>query len=198
MRRVSGLAVSLLVVARALSAQWSVAGEVGMLDFAGGARDTSAVDAPTTLRPARGTAYALRVERRFRAVGLGLGVRYGTVAVGAQRASTVVEEKGALTLYEAAPEVVLTLARPGAGGAVRLHVGPLIDHWTLSGGDDRTRVAAAAGLSLDWPLAGRWEAAFRADVALGPSAWVEGELPEGFARRLLWRHALAAGLALRL
>jgi hypothetical protein len=197
MWRLSGLAVW-LVAAPSLAAQWSVGVEVGMLGFGGSAFDTSAAIDPATIRPSPGRAYGLRVQRRSGAFGIGLGVLYSSTGVGAEGRSIVVEEKGVLKLYEVAPEVLILVARPGAGGALCIHLGPLLDIWSLSGEKNRTRVAAQVAVSLDWPMIGRLTGTFQAGVGLGPSVWEEDELPDGYARRATWRRALSAGINLRL
>jgi len=197
MWRLSGLAVW-LVVAPSLAAQWSAVAEVGRVDFHGGAFDTSSVADPATIRPSPGRAYSLHVRRQVSTFGVGLGVLYSSTGVGAEGKNVIVEEKGVLKFYEVAAEVLILLAKPGAGGALRLHLGPLLDIWSLTGEKDRTRVAAQIAVSLDWPMIGAVAGTFRAGVALGPSAWLDDELPDGYERRMIWRRAFTAGIGLRL
>jgi hypothetical protein len=197
MWRVPGLAVWLFAAAP-LAAQWSVGTEVGMLRFWGTSIDTSTPSDPSTLRPSPSTTYGVRVQRRLGRVGLGIGGLYSSVGVGAEKGSVAVEEKGVLKLYEVAPEVSLLVAKPGPGGAFRLHVGPLIDRWSLSDMPDRTRIGARAAVSLDWPLAGRWTGTFAAGVALTSSMFLNDEMPDGYVLRAMWHRALSAGIELRL
>jgi hypothetical protein len=197
MWRLSGLAVW-LVVAPSLAAQWSVGVDVGMLGFGGSAFDTSGAVDPATIRPSPGRAYGLRVQRQSGAVGVGLGVLYSSTGVGAEGQSVVVEEKDVLKLYEVVPEVLILLARPGAGGALRMHLGPVVDTWSFTGEKDRTRVGAQVGLSLDWPMIGRLTGTFQGGIGLTPSAWAESDLPDGYALRATWRRAISAGVQLRI
>ena len=197
MWRLSGLAVW-LVVAPSLAAQWSVGVEIGTVAFGGSAFDTSDAVDPGTIRPSPGRAYGVSVQRLSGAFGVGLGVRYSSTGVGAEGSSVIVEEKGVLKVYEVAPEVLILLAKPGAGGALRLHLGPLLDIWSTSGEKDRRRVAAQAAVSLDWPMTGRLAGTFRAGVAVGPSVWEESDLPDGYALRATWHRAFSAGISLRL
>jgi len=197
MWRASVLAAWVLL-APPLAAQWSAGAEIGLLGFTGGGADTSAAGAGNVLRPSTGRTYALRVQRQGSTFGFGVSVLYSHTGVGAENDEMVVEAKGTMTLYEVAPEVFVVVARPGAGGALRLHAGALLDRWSLQGYEDRDRGGALAAASLDWPVAGPWTATFRAGVALGSSVFMQDELPDGFATRATWRRSIAAGLQLRL
>jgi hypothetical protein len=197
MWRLSGLIVWLFS-APPLAAQWSVGVEVGTLGFSGSAFDTSGPVDPAIIRPSPGRSYGLRLQRRSGALGVGLGVLYSSTGVGAEGQSSVVEEKGVLKLHELAPEVLILLARPGGGGALRIHLGPVLDIWSLLEEKDRTRVAAQGGVSLDWPMIGRLTGTFQAGIEVSPSLWRESELPDGYTRRAMWRRAFSAGVQLRL
>ena len=197
MWRIAALAVW-LCAATPLAAQWSVGAEVGMLGFGGTSIDTSTPNDPPRLRPSPSTTYGVRVQRRFGKVGLGIGGLYSKGGVGAENGSVAVEQKGMLRLYEVAPEASLLVARPGPGGAFRLHLGPLIDWWSPSGAPHRTRVGVRAAVSLDWPLAGRWTGTFGAGVALSSSVLLSEEVPAGYVLRAMWHRALSAGIEMRL
>jgi hypothetical protein len=73
MWRVPELAVWLFA-APPLAAQWSVGAGVGMLRFSGTAIDTSTSQDPASTRPSPSTRYALRVQRGFGTLGVGIGV----------------------------------------------------------------------------------------------------------------------------
>jgi len=190
------LAVCVLSAAP-LAAQWSVGVELGQLACRGGSTDTSSSDLPNTLRPSPGATFALRVQRRFAGFGAGIALLYSQTGVGAENDETTVEIRNKMELLELAPEVFVVLARPGAGGVFLLHAGVLIDRWSLES-DERNRMAGLAAVSLDWPMAGRLSGTFRAGLAVGPSVFNEGEMPEGFERRATWRRSITAGILVRL
>lgn len=197
MWRVSALAVWLFA-AVPLPAQWTAGAEIGMLRFWGAAADTVTSDDPSRARPSPSAGYAVRVERRFGSLGIGIGVLHSSGGVGVENGSVAVEEKGALKLDEVTPEASLRVAKPGPGGALLVHVGPVIDRWSPADMPRRTRVGARAAVSLDLPIAGRWTGAFEAGVALSPSVFWNDEVPEGYVLRAMWRRALSAGIRLRL
>lgn len=188
---------ALACAATPLAAQWSLGAEIGLLACRGGASDTATSGTPNTLRPSQGATYALRVQRSFGTFGAGMSFLYSSTGVGAENEETTVEAKSSMELLELAPEAFVVLARPGAGGAVLLHAGILLDHWSLQT-DGRDRVAALAAVSLDWPMTGRWSGTFRAGLAVGPSVFDEEEMPDGFKRHATWRRSIAAGVQLRL
>jgi hypothetical protein len=191
------VAVLATAPARPLAAQWSVGAEIGLLACAGGATDTSASGNGNTLRPSTGTTYALRIARRFGRFGAGVSVLSMHAGAVAENDETLVELKGSIELLQVAPEMFVVLARPGTGGALLLHAGVQLDHWSVDS-DGRDRVAGLAALSLDWPMTGRIVGTFRGGLAVGPSVFKEEELPDGFQSRLSWRGTIAAGVLLRL
>jgi hypothetical protein len=197
MWRVAGLGVW-LVAAGPLAAQWSVGAEVGMLRFWGASADTLAPSDPASARPSPSTAYAVRVQRRFGAAGVAIGLLYSPGGVGVENGSVAVEEKGAVKLHEVAPEASVRVAKPGPGGALCLHVGPVIDRWSPTHEPRRTRIGARAAVSLNWPLAGALIGTFAAGVALSSSMFLDDEVPEGYVLRAMWRRALSAGIQWRL
>jgi hypothetical protein len=68
------------------------------------------------------------------------------MGVGAENGAVAVEEKGLVKLYEIAPEVSFLVAKPGPGGALRVHAGP-----RSTGG--RRQVGRTPG---EWAPAPRW------------------------------------------
>jgi hypothetical protein len=187
----------LVFAALPLAGQWSVSAEMGLLTCAGGATDTSVSGNGNTLRPSRSTTYGLRVQRRFGTFGVGVGLLHSNSGAGAENDESSVEVKNSMEVYEVTPEFLVVIARPGAGGALLLHAGVVLDHWKLQS-DGRDRVAALAAISLDWPMTGRLSGTFRAGLAVGPSVFDEGEIPDGFERRATWRRSVAAGVLVRL
>jgi hypothetical protein len=144
--------------------------------------------------------YAARVERRFGKIGVGIGFLYSKGGIGVESATTTVEEAGLLKLYEVTPEISFLIAKPGPGGALRVHVGPLFDRWQpqYEGEDPMQRVGARAALGLDWSLGGRCSGTLNGEVAVTPGVFRGEDLPLGFARRATQRRAVSAGLRVRL
>lgn len=198
MWRVTGLAVWLFA-APALAAQWSAGVEIGMLRFSGTSIDTVTPGDSSRARPSPSTSYAVRVERRLGRVGLGVGFLYSKGGVGVVNSTVTVEETGFLKVYEFAPEVSFLIARPGPGGALRVHVGPVFDRWRLKYEEEtRHRVGARAALGLDWSLGGRFSGILLGEAAVTPGVFSPEDLPPGFARRTTWRRGASAGVRVRL
>jgi hypothetical protein len=197
MWRVTGLAVWLFA-SPALAAQWSAGVEVGMLRFSGTSIDTTPGDTARA-RPSPSTSYAVRVERRIGRIGVGIGFLYSQGGVGVGNATVTVEETGDLKIYEIAPEISLLIARPGPGGALRVHVGPIFDRWRLKYEEEnRDRVGGRAALGLDWSLGGRFCGSLLGEAVVSPGVFSPEDLPPGFARRTTWRRGVSAGARVRL
>jgi hypothetical protein len=197
MWRLVSLALWLFAVAP-LAAQWSVGADVGMLRFWGTSIDTTTLDDPVSERPSPATRYAVGVERRFGTVGVGIGLLYSSGGVRAENGSIAVDAKDGAKLYEVAAEVSLLIAKPGPGGALRLHVGPMFDRWTLTGGADTRRAGAHAAVSLEWPIAGRLTGVFRGGAAVSACVFSAEDFPPEYAQRTTWRRAFSAGISVRL
>src|SRR2546426_10922393 len=191
------LVLGLLIAGRpALAAQWSVAVEATASYYGGPSRDSGAD--PTAFRPHHPTSVGLRVDRRFGRLGVGVGAALAGADLIAENSSVGAILKGALDLFEVAPEVAVIVGRTGPGLAVRVHAGPLIDIWSPQGADTRTRTGGHAGLSLEWPGSRRFAGSLRVAAALTGSLFKEGELPPGFERRAMWRRSVSLGLQYRL
>jgi hypothetical protein len=115
-----------------------------------------------------------------------------------ENGSLAVDVKDGVKLYEVAAEVSILIAKPGPGGALRLHVGPLFDRWTLAGEAGTRRVGAHAAVSLDWPIVGRWTGVFRGGAAVSSCVFSAEDFPPEYAQQATWRRALSAGVKLRL
>lgn len=198
MWRVTGLVVWLFA-APELAAQWSAGVEVGILRFWGTAIDTVTPTDPPRARPSPSTSYAVRVQRRFGRVGVGIGFLYSKSGAGVENETVAIEETGLVKLYEVAPEISFLVARPGPGGSLLVHVGPLYERWWLRYEEDtRRRVGARAAVGLDWPLGGRWSGTLTGEAAVSAGVFSAEDLPSEFARRATWRRALSAGIQVRL
>jgi hypothetical protein len=197
MRTRALLALGLALVAPAgLAAQWSVALEATASYYDGASRDTAAD--PISVRPHHATSFGLRLERCFGQVGVGVTAALAGPDVIAENSSAGAVVKDALGLFEIAPEATVLVGRTQSGVAVRFHAGPLLDVWTPEGADARTRVGGHAGLALEWPLSTRFAGSVRAGVALTSSLFNEGELPDGFELRAMWRRSVSLAVRYRL
>lgn len=197
MWRLGWLAVWLFAAAP-LAAQWTVDADLGMLGFWGTSIDTTTLDDPASERPSPATSYAVGVQRRFGTLGVRIGLLYSSGGARVENGAFAVDVKDGVKLYEVSAEVSFLIAKPGPGGALRLHIGPMLDQWTLAGGADTRRVGAHAAVSLDWPIAGRWTGVFRGGVAVSSCVFSAPDFPAEYAQQATWRRALSAGIEWRL
>ena len=187
----------LLLVATAvppLGAQWRVT----LLS----ASPTARGDARNDADPARPEFHAdhpsiqsLAVARdvgRWRA---GVEVRRTTADLSEVSRDISVTTGGVFEAWGTGIEVGVRLAGTGARGELRAGLALDGDRWHLAGGAARWRAAARGALELDLPVSHRLGAVIRGEATTGPSVFLAGELPEGFARRDLWRTGIAIGLA---
>lgn len=191
--------VAVLVAAlplRALSGQWLVGADVAALRFAAVAEETSSGDQWTTLTAS--TAAALRVERQFTRVRLGLGIVHARSGLAFGDRDLVVEARDVFSLWEFAPEVAVRIAGAGPPPTVWLHAGPLLDVWMPEGDETRSRAGAHAGASLMFPLLRRVSGTIRVQGSLTPSVFDADEPPPGFERRATRRFEVAVGARYRL
>lgn len=187
-------AVAVLVAAlpvRALSGQWLVGADVAALRFAAVAEETSSGGQWTTLTAS--TAAALRVERQFARVRLGLGIMHARSGLAIGDRDLVVEARNVFRLWEFAPEVAARIAGAGSQPTVWLHAGPLLDVWLPEGDETRSRAGAHAGASLTFPLLRRVSGTVRVVGSVTPSVFDADELPVGFERRSTRRFEVALG-----
>ncbi len=181
-----------------LAAQWSIGIDAGVSHFSGTSRDTTAASDPSSLRPHHPTLIGLRIDRGFGRMSVSLGLTYASADLVAENKELGVVEKDLLGLREIAPEITYLLGTTRNGLKLLTHVGPLIDVWLLKEAESRTRLGAHAGVSVEWPVAGRLTGSIRAGAALTGSVFNEGELPPELGRRAMWRRSLSIGLRYRL
>jgi hypothetical protein len=184
-----------------LVAQWRVGAEVGATRFWGGSLDTEGEH--TSLRPYRPTTFGLGVERQSGRYAVGLQVQYADASLALVGPDLTVSAGDAFTIVTISPEAAVRVATLGAGNQLRLHAGPMIEHWALVDQDGRTRVGAQGAISLDVPLGQHFAGVVLAGGAVIPSPYKEGELDAGpgsptYDLRTLWRRRFAVGLNYKL
>jgi hypothetical protein len=190
-----------LIVAVSLSvppacAQWIVGVEVGADRFWGG----SVEDAPErrSFHPYRPTTFGLGLERRAGKVGVALQLRYSQASLALEGSDAVVAVKGVFKLLSASPELAYRIASLGPGNELLLHVGPLVEVWSIIDEASRVRIGGQSSLSLAIPLGSKFGAALSAGAALMASPFTRDELEENYDLRALWRRRFAVGLQYRL
>ena len=184
-----------------LSGQWRVGAEVGASRFWGGSLDTGGNH--TSIRPYRPTTFGLGVERQSGRYAIGLQIQYADASLALEGPDLIVSAPDAFSIVTVSPEVAVRLATVGAGNQLRLHAGPLIEHWAPVDLKGRTRVGAQGAVSFDVPLGQHFGGTVLAGGAVTPSPYKEGELDVGpgaptYDLRTLWRRRFAVGLNYRL
>jgi hypothetical protein len=134
---------------------------------------------------------------------VGLQVQYADAGLALEGPDLTISAKGAFTIVSIAPEVAVRVATVGAGNQLRLHAGPLFEHWDLKDLDARTRIGAQGAISFDVPLGTRFGGQVLAGAAVTPSPYQEGELNLGggaptYELRTLWRRRVAVGVRYQL
>ena len=193
MWRLGSLAVWLFTAAP-LAAQWSVGADLGMLRFWGTSIDTTMLGDPAKERPSPAASYAVRVQRRFGTVGVGIGLLYSSGGVRAENGAVAVDVKEGGKLYEV--EAVVSSWSPARSGralrSMRARVRPVVaDRWEGRGewGPRRGRTRVAARRAADR----------RPGWGCGECECPAGEDPPAeYAQQTTWRRAFSAGINLRL
>jgi hypothetical protein len=183
-----------------LFAQWRIGAEVGAARFWGGSLDAGT---QTSIRPYRPTTFGVGVERQSGRYALGLQIQYADAGLGLEGPDATVSAQDAFTIVSVSPEVAFRVTTLGPGNQLRLHAGPLIEHWDLVDQDSRTRIGAQGSVTLDVPFGERFEGQVLAGGAVTPSPFEEGELDLGggapaYELKTLWRRRFALGLRYRL
>jgi hypothetical protein len=201
MRTTSGriallLVLSLAGASREAPAQWVLAAEIGAARFWGASAETGGSD--RSFRPYRPTIVGIGLERQARRVGWGIRLRYAGASLALEGDDAVSAVKGALSLYEVAPELSIGLKRLSSGLQFRLCTGPLVEIWELGSETSHVRVGAHAEIGLHVPLSVRVSAGVAANLAVTPSPFNDGDLVAGYEPRTLWRRGVTASLQYRL
>jgi hypothetical protein len=184
-----------------LSGQWRVGAELGATRFWGGSIDTDGNH--TSIRPYRPTTFGLGIERQSGRYAVGLQVQYADAGLALEGPDLTIAAQDAFTIVTVSPELAVRVATVGAGNQIRLHAGPVIEHWDLVDSDGRTRVGAQGAVSFDVPLGQHFGGTVLAGGAVTASPYQEGELDTGpnaptYDLRTLWRRRFALGLTYRL
>jgi hypothetical protein len=192
------LAVIALLVALPLGraqGQWTIGVEAGTARYRGSAHDTSSGAGPR-LHPGDATTLGLHVDRRFGRLGVALRASAGTPGVSADGSITV-SDKSTGHLIDVATLVTVRVGGIGPSGVVRAELGPALHLWKLDD-DKRVRLGALGALAYEWPVAGRFSGAIRAEGTVSRSWFEEGDLPPEYDLRLTWRYGVTLGLRYRL
>lgn len=194
-----GLLAASLVVAMPLGAQaprMRIGAEYGESRISGTTRETTA-DGSASFAPYRPTSGALRLEWGGDRMRVGFSALYSEAMIALTAPQALVLATGApLKLLEFSPTVSMRVSRLGTAATLRAEAGPVVDRWTWSEGEPRTRAGAMAGASIESRLGERIAGVVRVGVAVTGSVFNEEDLPEGFARRASWRRSVALGLQL--
>ncbi|MEO8227589.1 MAG: hypothetical protein ABI637_09160 [Gemmatimonadota bacterium] len=182
--------------AGAQAPHWRIGAEYGESRISGTTRGIT-VDALASFTPYRPTSGALRMERGGDRMRVGFAVLYAEALVALTALEALVLATGApLTLLEFSPTVSMRVSRLGTAATLRAEAGPVLDRWTWSAGEPRTRVGAMAGAAIETHLGERIAGVVRVGVAVTGSVFNQEDLPEGFASRASWRRSVALGLQL--
>ncbi len=195
MRRIATTFIALIGLAGDLSAQhaWTVTIERGFTAFSMAAHDTSTPQ--IRLVPWHPAAYSIRVSRGGAGVGYALALTAANGQLGATIGDVVILPGAGLLLLEVAPELQLRLATSSSGAALIGHAGPVFDIWAPDGDDVRTAYGGMGGVTLSLPVAGRWSAAIRADLAVTGSEATQAEESAEIKRaKTMRRGRLALGI----
>jgi hypothetical protein len=179
-----------------VSAQWSLSLELGSEHFWGGSVENT--PERRSFHPYRPTTITAGLERRSGKAGFGLRLRYTEASMGLEGQDAVVAVEGVFSVVSAAPEASYRLTTLGHDTELLLHVGPLLEFWSLIDQESRTRVGAQSSVSLRMPLSESFALSLAGGLALIPSPFQDGELDPSYELRSLWRRGVAAGLRYRL
>jgi hypothetical protein len=175
--------------------QWLLGIEAGSDRFWGGSVETAPEH--RSFRPYHPATFGAGVERRWSRLGIGLRLQCADASLALEGSDAVTAVKGVFTVYSASPDVSYRLASVGSENELRVHVGPLLEIWSILNEKSRTRIGMQGAASLGIPLGTRFAGALSAGAAIIPSPFENGELT-GFDLRALWRRRFAVGLQYRL
>ena len=170
------------------AAQWSLAPELGIVNFGRSARDTST---GLDLGPSSGTAFGFRVGHQRGRWGITLRLRYGATGLAATDGDLTVIQEHTFKLYDISSVVTWRLARFGPAAMVQAEAGPVLSVWKASSGENRTRGGASAALALRIDMTPRYFVSIRGEGGISPSVFDVVDLPASVVRRTPWRRGMA-------
>lgn len=195
MRFVTTFLLCLTTLLGVAEAQFGISADAHLFSYGGVSHDTSAGNVGQSFRPFRPLLVALRPEWTFGRVRIGLGVAYG--------APDIAEEGGPLALVlhdtgkllEISPEFSYRLARLPRGLSVRVHAGPLVSIWKLTGDDGvRTRAGGLVALSTEFPVTAKLQGIIRVSGAVTEKLFHQSDLPPEFKIERMRRVGIGLGL----
>jgi hypothetical protein len=176
--------------------RWGLALEIARAGFSGQGR-SDVLDPETGVHPSSTTIWGLRLDRTGSRVGWSLGLSIATTGVEFESDDASAEARNVLELIEISPQVSVLLLEPREA-ALRIHLGPVIDHWSPDGADARTRIGALAALGLAVPFSARFGVEARWEMTLTVSVFVYDELPPVFSLKSGWCVGWVGGVRLGL
>jgi hypothetical protein len=172
---------------------WRLSLERAASTYSAAAHDTSAE--PIKLLSWHPTIYTIRLDRDRGRAGVGLAVSYSHAPFGAHSDDLVLLLGDYDRLVEFAPEFHYQVARSPSQAAFRVHLGPVIDVWTPSGAETRTRIGASGGLSLELTVTAEWSVGVRTDLTVTGSSLTSDEESDAVIRESTMRRGrLALGI----
>lgn len=195
MRTVLALVLGTWLLTCTAHAQLGIGAGVHVDYFGGASRDTAAGSAGEGFRPYRPVLYTLRPEWRTGRVGIALELSYGRPDIAEEGPPLTIVVHDATRLLEIAPEISVGVLRTSADVALRIHAGPVVDIWQLSGEDGvRSKPGGQLAITAEFPVVRRLRGVLRTHVVLTRGLWREGDLPPDFQLRSMHRVGLGLGL----
>lgn len=192
MRARFGLSLLLAAaVPNVASAQWSVAPELGIVNFGHSARDTAL---GLDLGPSSTAAVGFRVTRSWPRMGIALRFRYGTSGLASTNGDVTVVVEHVFKLYDISSLASWRLAQLAVGTTLQLEAGPVLSIWKAKGGESRARAGASAALALRIAMGPRYAATIRVEGGVSPSVLDATDVPTGLERRTAWRRGVAIAI----
>lgn len=183
--------------AAAQTSTWRLAATAGHAWFGGGIKDTTGGD--LWGGPTSDIAWNLGVDRSVGSVRIGAGISYVT--------SHLTFEGPALALTDpttSMDQVVVSLVvrapllKVGTAGAqLEAAVGPLVDFWSITGSEGRTRFGGLGALEFSAPVSPKVGLLATASGAFSGSNFTDEEIPDlgpEFEEATFWTWAFGLGL----